>query len=148
MTATLDGVAQVIPQIMKLIAAKQGEAMAEGTTSAAKLPFPANIAAIATVTATIISTFAGIIAAAQKFADGGIVGGGSLHGDRLLARVNSGEMILNGKQQQRLFDLLDGNGAIGGAQNQVITWKLRGTDIYGSLKNLSNIKSKVGKQIL
>ena len=147
-TATLDGVAQVIPQIMKLIAAKQGEAMAEGTASAAKLKFPANIAAIATVIATITSTFAGIIAAAQKFADGGIVGGGSLHGDRLLARVNSGEMILNGKQQQRLFDLLDGNGAIGGAQNQVITWKLRGTDIYGSLKNLSNIKSKVGKQIL
>ena len=147
-TATLDGVAQVIPQIMKLIAAKQGEAMAEGTASAAKLKFPANIAAIATVIATISSTFAGIIAAAQKFADGGIVGDGSLHGDRLLARVNSGEMILNGKQQQRLFDLLDGNGAIGGAQNQVITWKLRGTDIYGSLKNLSNIKSKVGKQIL
>ena len=147
-TATLDGVAQVIPQIMKLIAAKQGEAMAEGTASAAKLKFPANIAAIATVIATITSTFAGIIAAAQKFADGGIVGGSSLHGDRLLARVNSGEMILNGKQQQRLFDLLDGNGAIGGAQNQVITWKLRGTDIYGSLKNLSNIKSKVGKQIL
>ena len=71
-----------------------------------------------------------------------------MHGERLLARVNSGEMSLNGKQQQRLFDLLDGNGAIGGAQNQVITWKLRGTDIYGSLKNLSNIKSKVGKQIL
>lgn len=147
-TATLEGVAQVIPQILKLITVKQGEAMAEGAASAAKLPFPANIAAIATVTATIISTFAGIIAAAQKFADGGIVGGSSLHGDRLLARVNSGEMILNGKQQQRLFDLLDGNGAIGGAQNQVITWKLRGTDIYGSLKNLSNIKSKVGKQIL
>ncbi len=147
-TATLEGVAQVIPQILKLITVKQGEAMAEGTASAAKLKFPANIAAIATVIATITSTFAGIIAAAQKFADGGIVGGSSLHGDRLLARVNSGEMILNGKQQQRLFDLLDGNGAIGGAQNQVITWKLRGTDIYGSLKNLSNIKSKVGKQIL
>ncbi len=147
-TTTLDGVAQVIPQIMALIAAKQGEAMASGTASAASLPFPANIAAIAAVTATIISTFAGIIAAAQKFADGGIVGGGSLHGDRLLARVNSGEMILNGKQQKRLFDLLDSNGAIGGAQMQTITWKLKGTDIYGSLKNLSNIKSKVGKQII
>ena len=147
-TTTLDGVAQVIPQIMALIAAKQGEAMASGTASAASLPFPANIAAIAAVTATIISTFAGIIAAAQKFADGGIVGGGSLHGDRLLARVNSGEMILNGRQQKRLFDLLDSNGAIGGAQMQTITWKLKGTDIYGSLKNLSEIKSKVGKKIL
>lgn len=147
-TTTLDGVAQVIPQIMALIAAKQGEAMASGTASAASLPFPANIAAIASITATIISTFAGIIAAAQKFADGGIVGGGSLHGDKLLARVNSGEMILNGRQQKRLFDLLDSNGAIGGAQMQTITWKLKGTDIYGSLKNLSEIKSKVGKKIL
>ena len=141
-TTTLDGVAQVIPQIMALIAAKQGEAMASGTASAASLPFPANIAAIAAVTATIISTFASIYAAAQKYADGGIVGGGLLHGDKLLARVNSGEMILNGRQQKRLFNLLDSNGAIGGAQMQTITWKLKGSDIYGSLKNFTNIKSK------
>jgi hypothetical protein len=42
--------------------------------------------------ATIAS--AGIVGA---FANGGIVDGSSYYGDKLLARVNSGEMILNGK---------------------------------------------------
>ena len=45
----------------------------------------------------------------MTFAQGGIVGGSSIVGDNLLARVNSGEMILNTLQQRRLFNLLDGN---------------------------------------
>ena len=145
---TMQGVATIIPQILSLIAAKQGEAMASGTASAASLPFPANIAAIAAVTATILSTFASIIAATQKFANGGIVGGGSPYGDHLLARVNSGEMILNGKQQKRLFDLLDNGGAIGGASMGDVKFVLKGSDLYGSFHNFTKIKSKVGKQIL
>jgi len=43
------------------------------------------------------------------FAGGGIVGGGSFNGDKVPAFVNSGEMILNGRQQGNLFDILDGN---------------------------------------
>ena len=43
---------------------------------------------VATITA-LFASFAG------KFADGGIISGGSFHGDKLLARVNAGEMILN-----------------------------------------------------
>ena len=39
-----------------------------------------------------------------KFADGGIVGGNSFQGDNVLARVNSGEMILNREQQATLFN--------------------------------------------
>lgn len=41
------------------------------------------------------------------FATGGIVGGNSFYGDRILARVNSGELILNGEQQRRLSGMLD-----------------------------------------
>ena len=44
----------------------------------------------------------------MAFANGGIVGGNSPTGDRILARVNSGEMILNKSQQQRLLALLSG----------------------------------------
>ncbi len=58
--------------------------------------------------ALINSAFAGI-AVAGAFAGGGIVGGGSYSGDRMQAYVNSGEMILNGRQQGNLFDILDGN---------------------------------------
>ena len=142
-TTTLDGVAQIIPQIMALIGAKQGEAMALGTASAAGLPFPANLAAIASITATIISTFAGIIAATQKFADGGIVGGSSFYGDKVVARLNSGEMVLNRRQQANLFKAID-NGMLDGVTNgsPTISFKLKGSDIYGSLKNFTNIKSK------
>lgn len=50
-----------------------------------------------------------------KFATGGffesptVVPGNSTQGDKVLARVNSGEMILNKKQQSKLFNLLDGS---------------------------------------
>lgn len=39
----------------------------------------------------------------QAFANGGIVGGSSFYGDKILARVNSGELILNNKQQKSVF---------------------------------------------
>ncbi len=77
---------------MALIGVKQAEALASGTASAASLPFPANIAAIASIIATITALFASF---AGSFADGGIISGGSFHGDKMLARVNAGEMILN-----------------------------------------------------
>jgi len=41
-----------------------------------------------------------------RFAQGGIVGGSSTSGDKVLARVNSGEMVLNKSQQSNLFNLL------------------------------------------
>lgn len=44
----------------------------------------------------------------MAFAGGGIVGGSSTTGDRLLVRVNSGEMILNKHQQLMLWQLLNG----------------------------------------
>ena len=42
----------------------------------------------------------------RPFANGGIIGGNSYGGDKVIARVNSGEMILNRGQQSVLFSLL------------------------------------------
>lgn len=56
---------------------------------------------------------------AQKFAEGGIVGGSSYTGDNVVAAVNSGEMILNQSQQARLFDMANGRGA-GGQQTIMV----------------------------
>ena len=106
---TAQAVAQIIPQVMALIGVKQAEALASGTASAASLPFPANIAAIASIIATITALFASF---AGSFADGGIISGSSFHGDKMLARVNAGEMILNQKQQGNLFNALNGGGAV------------------------------------
>lgn len=60
-------------------------------------------------TATLIN----IISTIAGFATGGIVGGNSTSGDKLLVRVNSGEMILNAAQQARLFALANGTATYG-----------------------------------
>ena len=81
--------------------------------------------------------------AMAAFKDGGIVGGSSFYGDKVIARLNSGEMVLSKKQQTNLFNAID-NGmlAFGKTENTTISFKLKGSDIYGSLKNFTNIKSK------
>lgn len=150
-TATLDMIAQVIPQIMALIGAKQAEAMASGTASAAKLPYPANLGAIASIIATVLGTFASIwsaIKGAEGHADGGIVGGGSYSGDKILTRLNAGEMVLNQRQQRNLFSLLD-NGLMpqkGGA-NITVTGVVRGSDLLLVQKNTTKIMKKRGTSI-
>ena len=119
MLGTVGQIAQMIVQLNAL-------ATANGVASASKLPFPANLAAIATVVATIASVFSSL----PKFAEGGIVGGSSYFGDKLLARVNSGEMILNQGQQARLLSMTDGgNVRVSGDV------RLSGKDIYISLRN-------------
>lgn len=145
---TAQATAEIIPNIIKLIGAKQGEAMANGTAAAAALPFPANIAAIASIIATIVSTFANIMSAVGAFADGGIVGGGNLHGDKVLARLNGGEMVLNPTQQAKLFRTIE-QGNIGNNTETVsqVKWKIKGSDLYGALTNYKSIKSKQGKRI-
>lgn len=145
---TAQSTAEIIPNIIKLIGAKQGEAMANGTASASALPFPANIAAIASIIATVVSTFANIMSAVGAFADGGIVGGGNLHGDKVLARLNSGEMVLNRTQQAKLFRTIE-QGNIGNNTETVsqVKWKIKGSDLYGALTNYKSIKSKQGKRI-
>ena len=77
------------------MATEQGLAISEATESGAKLPFPYNLAAIAAGVAAVL----GAIAVIGSFAEGGIIKGSNTIGDMNLARVNSGEMILNGSQQ-------------------------------------------------
>lgn len=132
-SSTANMVAQVVPQIMKLIGAKQAEAMAEGTVSAARLQFPANLPAIASVVATILSVFAQIKSAGQ-FATGGVVGGHSYYGDRLMAYVNSGETILNREQTKNAVEAIGSNKL----NKQVVIvgeTKFRGSDLYIVYKN-------------
>ena len=133
---TANATAQMIPQIIALIGAKEGEAMANGTASAAALPFPANIAAIASIIATVVGTFASIFSTVGSFADGGIIQGANTHGDQLLARVNAGEMILNGSQQARLFNLLDGG--TGSNMSGQVEFKISGSALKGVLRNYDN----------
>lgn len=85
------------------IATAEGESIANATKEGSKLPFPANIAAIAAAVGAVMSVFAMI----PKFANGGIVGGSSQHGDRVLARLNSGEGVLTPEGLESLHDAAD-----------------------------------------
>lgn len=107
---------------------KAGEAVAGATASGAKLPFPYNLAAIAAGLAAVI----GALSMMKKFASGGIVGGSSYSGDKQMARVNSGEMILNRSQQRTLWDIVNGRKGTGSGEVQ---FKIRGADLVGTLKN-------------
>ena len=48
----------------------------------------------------------------EKHADGGIVGGNSYSGDRILTSLNSGEMVLNKDQQTQLFKFIQNASSI------------------------------------
>ena len=114
-------------------AASSGEAIAGATASGAKMPFPMNLVAIAAGVAAVIAALATI---SGSFADGGIIQGANTHGDQLLARVNAGEMILNGSQQARLFNLLDGG--TGSNMSGQVEFKISGSALKGVLRNYDN----------
>ena len=90
----------------------------------------AGLAAVATTIATI-----------KGFADGGIIEGSSYHGDRIVARLNAGEMVLNRKQQANLFRALDNGIAtnVGGK----VEFEIKGSTLKGVLKNYDNKMNKV-----
>lgn len=75
----------------------------------ATVPYPANIAAAASMVTLGLANVAKI--AGAKFEQGGIVSGNSLHGDKQLVRVNSREMILNQQQQGEMFRQLRSGGS-------------------------------------
>lgn len=81
--------------------------------------------------------------AITAFANGGVVGGSNYAGDSLIARVNSGEMILNGSQQKRLFDLLDRGSSNADNTSGNVRFIIQGKDLVGTLENYKKINSKL-----
>ena len=137
-TAAIDTAAtsQEVANSQAKVAANSAEAISGATKSGAQLPFPLNIVAIAAGLAAVIAGIAMI----GSFADGGVIGGNSFHGDNMFARVNAGEMILNNKQQGNLFRLLDGGGVASNTGTPTV--KIKGSDLYVALNNYG---SKIGK---
>lgn len=140
MTSTvLSTTAQMIPQIISLTAAEGSEALAAVTKSGAALPYPANIFAIAAGVAAVVS------ALSTTFADGGIFGGAGTVGDLNIARVNKGEMILNGTQQSRLFNLLNGQGGYSDimAGGNDVKFIIKGKNLEGVRTNYYKRQSRL-----
>lgn len=85
-----------------------------------------------------------MVATLSQFATGGIVGGNQTSGDKVLVRVNSGEMILNAAQQARLFALANG-AAVYGASAQVASDFARGAALPSVQVNASRLQD-VGRE--
>lgn len=101
------------------IAIETGVATARGISAAMAVPFPANLAAIATTIATIT---AGIVSAIQtvksaKFAQGGLVQGpGTGTSDSIPAKLSNGESVMNARTTSMFAPLLSSLNQIGGGR--------------------------------
>lgn len=123
-----DVISTLASGFMDYISIKQAVAASNAAASASGLPFPYNLAAIGVAVGTVMSIFAKIKQmSAGKYAEGGIVGGTSYSGDKLFAMVNSGEMILNKRQQGNLANMLGGGGQV--------EFHISGDSLVGVLNN-------------
>ncbi|MDL2243906.1 hypothetical protein LJC54_00150 [Parabacteroides sp. OttesenSCG-928-J18] len=122
-----------------LMIVSQGLAAATAIVEATKTGFPAMLIAIPAALAAVVGAFA----TAGSFENGGIVGGNSYSGDRLTAKVNSSEMILNRQQQSNLFNMINsGKSPNSNSLGGNVKFQIEGKSLVGVLNNYSNKKSK------
>lgn len=133
----VQSVSAVVQSIGVLVASAQARKQAEAeaaiagaASSVASVPIVGWATALAAV-GSMIAAFSSI----PKFATGGIVPGSSFTGDNVLARVNSGEMILNRDQQALLSQRLNGGGA-------KVEFFIQGQNLRGLLTNQITLDSR------
>ena len=129
---------------LKAAAAKGAEAAAEGGKSVANIPYVGPVLAVAAI-ATILGTIMTALSSAKGYANGGIIPGSNFAGDRNLIRANSGEMILNKKQQSKLWDIINGKDTSSShpSGSQTVELKVRGTDLVAVLDNYNSKRNKI-----
>ena len=132
----MTAVGMAIPQIQTLIAAKTAEGAASAGAEAAKTPLVGWLLVGGAIAAALAA-----FAAIPSFNDGGIFQSPFTTGDKNLARLNGGEMILNRGQQANLFNLLDKGTPLGNGGD--VTFKIEGKQLVGVLNNYNNKRSKV-----
>lgn len=99
------------------IAINTGKALAAGIAQAQSVPFPANLAAIATTVATILSNIATATKTVKsaKFAKGGLVTGpGTETSDSIPARLSNGESVITARATEMFAPILSSFNMMGG----------------------------------
>ena len=135
------GVAEVIVKLISMMLAQALAAAISGATLSGAATAAAAVVTTPTFIATAVSGVLAAFAAIPKFETGGIVGGSSFYGDKILARVNSGELILNTSQQAKLYNALQDGGSSGGVVGKVT---IKGSDLQLALERTNNTKNRVG----
>ena len=99
------------------IAINTGKAIAAGVAQSQAVPFPANLAAIATTVATVLANIATAVSTVKsaKFATGGYVSGpGTGTSDSIHAQLSNGESVINARSTAMFGPLLSSLNQAGG----------------------------------
>ena len=99
------------------VAIQQGVAIAKATAAGSDIPFPGNIAAIASGIAAVMASIMSAVKAINKakFAEGGLVeGGGTETSDSIPAMLSRGESVINARSTRAFAPLLSAINVAGG----------------------------------
>ena len=99
------------------VAIEQGVAIAKATAAGSGLPFPANLAAIASGIAAVMSSIMSAVKAVNKakFAEGGLVeGAGTGTSDSIPAMLSNGESVITARSTKAFAPLLSAINVAGG----------------------------------
>ena len=119
----------LLSTITKLIAMMLASSISQAIAGSVAAGTATGPAAIFTTPAFIATAVGGVLAAfatIPKFETGGVIGGNNFYGDKILARVNSGELIANNEQQKRIWGAMNSGGDSGGF---IASTKLVGPDL-------------------
>lgn len=102
----IKSLAQTVTKLISMMLAQSLSQSIAGATASGAATGPAAVFTTPGFIATAIGGVLAAFATLPKFNYGGVVGGSSYYGDKILARVNSGELILNQDQQRSLYSQL------------------------------------------
>lgn len=88
-----------------------------------------------------LATLGGMVSTISRFETGGIVGGNS-YSDGIIARVSTGEMILNKHQQASLFQMINAGARPAASVTGDVRFHLTGKELQGCLNNYNNATNR------
>jgi len=105
----IGGLLQTVTKLVAMMLASSISQSIAGATASGAATGPAAVFTTPAFIATAIGGVLAAFAAIPKFETGGVFGGSSYYGDKILARVNSGEMVANSAQQQKIWGAMQSN---------------------------------------
>lgn len=139
----LGGMLQTVTKLLAMVLAQSiGNAIAGATASGAATG-PGAVFATPAFIAVAVGGVLAAFAAIPKFEQGGVIGGSSFSGDKMMIRVNSGEEVLRRDDPRHAFNR--GTVGGGGGMDRIIIpqTRIRKGDIYISYKEAER---EIGKR--
>ncbi len=143
-TSAIAKSAAVVTALSAEEVAATGVMAAKSAAAYASIPFVGvGLAAGQIATMQALISGAKALSGLPGFKDGGIVPGSSFSGDNVLARVNSGELILNRSQQANLYKMAQGGFTAPLSTQQNLKFEIEGTKLVAILNQISKKKQRV-----